>query len=287
MARESGDQHSISRRMFLLKAVGAAALIGGGYYWGSEEIRRVSVEKVTVVIPGLPRGLVGLTVGHFSDLHFGFGYYNSRARVRKIIELINAQEPELIVFTGDLMDRSVSLRKAMEISLSGLRARYGVYSVFGNHDHDVGLKFVGEVLSRDGILVLRNQNVLLQRGGERFLLAGVDDPLTGKPDLVKALQSDEPVALKVLLAHTPDFVQHAASYGVHVQLSGHSHGGQIHLPLIGGVYYPRMARRYREGLGKVEEKSTLVYTNRGLGTTVLPVRLGCLPELTLLKFSDA
>jgi len=242
----------------------------------------VVVERVELPLPGLPAELNGLTVVHFSDLHYGFGRFRSEESVAQITRLISSLQPDLIVFTGDLLDRAADPALVGTLPLQGLKAPLGVYAVMGNHDHHFGKEKIARSLADFGVEVLVNRSVRVEKGGRHFWLIGLDDPLTGDPDLGRAVASVPPGDFKILLVHTPDFAPHAASAGIQLQLSGHSHGGQVRLPGVGAMYCPPLGREYPLGLRQVPGSRTLVYTNRGLGTTVLPLRLFCPPEVTLL-----
>ncbi len=255
--------------LFLL--FGLAAASGG-----------VVVERVEVPLPGLPAELDGLTVVHISDLHYGFGRFCNEDSMAQITRLISSLDPDLIVFTGDLLDRSADPSLAGTLLLQGLKAPLGVYAVMGNHDHHFGKEKIARSFTDSGVGVMVNRSVCIRKGGRHFWLIGLDDPLTGDPDLARAMAPIPPGDCKILLVHTPDIAPQAARVGIQLQLSGHSHGGQIRLPGVGALYCPPLGRKYPLGLREVPGSSTRVYTNRGLGTTVLPLRLFCPPEVTLL-----
>ena len=150
----------------------------------------------------------------------------------------------------------------------------------GNHDLDTDPAHITAVLEGRGIPVLNNRAVALERQGKRLWISGVDDVLQGRPDLELALSGipqDEPV---ILLAHEPDWADHVANYPVDLQLSGHSHGGQIRFPLIGAPFLPALAEKYPWGLRRIGKLS--LYTNVGIGTVRIPARLGCPPEVSLI-----
>ncbi|WP_072871095.1 metallophosphoesterase [Desulfofundulus thermosubterraneus] len=257
--------------LVLLLLYGLAARSGG-----------VVVERVEVPLPGLPAELDGLIIVHISDLHYGFGRFRSEDSVAHMTWLISYLHPDLIVFTGDLLDRSADPALADTLPLQGLKAPLGVYAVMGNHDHHFGKEKIARSLADSGVEVLVNRSVRVEKGGRHFWLIGLEDPLTGDPDLARAMAPIPPGDFKILLVHTPDFAPHAASAGIQFQFSGHSHGGQIRLPGFGALYCPPLGCEYPLGLREVPGSSTRVYTNRGLGTTVLPLRLFCPPEVTLL-----
>jgi predicted MPP superfamily phosphohydrolase len=166
------------------------------------------------------------------------------------------------------------------VLLGELRAPLGVFGILGNHDDSADPRVVTRSLEAHGVTVLRNFNLRIETRGERLWIAGVDDVLTGNAQLGQALQGIPADGATVLLAHEPDFADSVASQAVDLQLSGHSHGGQVRFSLLGAVYLPPMARKYPYGLNQIGRLK--VYTNRGLGTTFLPARFGCPPEITLL-----
>lgn len=273
--------HRLFPRRRVLKIVipGLVLLLLYGLAAGSGS---VIVERVAVPLPGLPAELDGLTIVHISDLHYGYGRFCRKESVTQITRLISSLDPDLIVFTGDLLDRSADPAITDTLPLQGLKAPLGVYAVMGNHDHHFGKEKIACSLADSGVEVLVNGSVRVEKGGRHFWLIGLDDPLTGDPDLAKAIAPIPLGDFKILLVHTPDFAPRAALAGIQLQLSGHSHGGQIRLPGVGAVYCPPLGREYPLGLREVPGSSTRVYTNRGLGTTVLPLRLFCTPEVTLL-----
>jgi predicted MPP superfamily phosphohydrolase len=172
--------------------------------------------------------------------------------------------------------------------LAGLRARHGVYAVLGNHDYWCGdPEAVTDSLKRAGVQVLVNRSARLSTRGVEWSLAGVDDVWGGKPDLDKALQDLPPNSFHLLLCHAPDFADKAAERGVPLQLSGHSHGGQVRVPGVGALVLPKYGRRYASGLQRLAAGTTQVYTNVGLGVIFPPLRVNCPPEITLLTLTRA
>jgi hypothetical protein len=155
----------------------------------------------------------------------------------------------------------------------------GVFAVLGNHDQ-CAPQFIARCLEEQGIAVLRNYPLHVERAGARLWIAGVDDVLDGKPRLDSTLQTIPRGEATLLLAHEPDFADVVSGYPVDLQLSGHSHGGQVKLPWLRPLYLPQLGRKYPWGLRQLGSLS--LYTNRGLGTIFLPVRFNAPPEATLL-----
>jgi predicted MPP superfamily phosphohydrolase len=159
-----------------------------------------------------------------------------------------------------------------------------MFAVLGNHDVNSDHRWITEIIEAHDIPVLRNRAVPIENGNARLWLAGLDDVLEGSPDLGATLR-EVPNETIILLAHEPDFADEAARYPVDLQLSGHSHGGQVWLPGIGAPWLPPLGREYPRGLRRIGNLT--LYTNIGLGTIRLPVRLNCPPEITILTLRTA
>ena len=281
-----------SRRKFLQlgiagTAVGALAVVGDGTIFAANDPQLVSME---VPLPRLSEAWDGFRIAQLSDFHYD--EYFSVVPLRKAIAMVNQQQPDLIVLTGDFVtspkrrpSRSVAMRAAQAVEpcaalLAQLHARAGMLAVLGNHDIDTDAGHIIDVLQSRGIPLLRNRSVPLERDGKRLWFAGVDDVLEGKPRLdlaLKNIPSDETV---VLLAHEPDWADYVSRHPVDLQLSGHSHGGQIRFPIIGAPYLPPLAKKYPWGLRRIGPLA--LYTNSGIGTIRIPMRLNCPPEVTMI-----
>ena len=281
---ESTKRRGLSRRAFLRTLVYGSATLGGVYSCGFER-RWLKVEHVTIPVPRLPAAFDGLTVAQFSDLHLG-GQMGP-GFIRQAVDVTLSLKPDLILLTGDYVSRVTHGEPDMIVQeLSRLSAPEGVWAILGNHDHWNNADVVAEALRHAGVSLLRNANGALLRSGQRLWIAGVDDVLTHYHDLPRALQGIPEGAATILLAHEPDFADKAAKDArVSLQLSGHSHGGQINLPYLTGLALPRLARKYVRGLHHVGD--LWLYTNRGLGTTGLPLRLNSRPEVTLFTLTTA
>ncbi|WP_169816901.1 metallophosphoesterase [Hydrogenibacillus schlegelii] len=244
--------------------------------------QRVTVKQVEVTLPNMPPELDGLTIAHLSDLHYGFGLYTNIRAVEDVTALVRALNAELIVFTGDLLDHTADPQLSETSILKGLHAPLGVYAVLGNHDHAFERSTLRNTLSADGIRLLVNESIRLTRNGRSFWLVGLDDPLVGEPKLAEAMSSIPSEDFVLLLVHTPDFADRSAEHNLPLQLSGHSHCGQIRLPGIGPLWLPPLGKKYPSGLRPVSSGKTYVYTNCGLGTSGVPFRLFCPPEIAFI-----
>jgi len=277
-----------SRRRFLQIAA-ATSVLAIGADAALFEPNHPVVTRIDIPLLRLPREFDGFTVAQLSDFHYD--PYFSVIPIRKAVFLANTLNPDLVVLTGDFVSAPVASKSAHanQASLQAypcsdvlekLRAKHGVWAVLGNHDAATNSDHVTEALKQAGIQVLSNSAAPIERSGRRFWLAGVEDVLIGRPDMRTALRgipAGEPV---VLLVHEPDFADRSAHHSIDLQLSGHSHGGQIRIPLLGAPYLPPMGRKYPKGLRKVGNLT--LYTNVGLGTLYIPVRFACAPELTFI-----
>lgn len=251
------------------------------------EPNRPRLVRLEVPLRRLPAHFDGFTIVQLSDFHYDPHF--SVVPIREAVRMCNDLFPDLVVLTGDFVSVPVFGSHKIEPAtadpaelcahlLAGLRSRFGSWAILGNHDVFSDATVVTDSLSSAGIQVLRNQAAPVEKDGARLWLAGVNDVLAAAADVDQALQGlspDEPV---ILLAHEPDFADHVAKYPVDLQLSGHSHGGQVRLPLLGPLYLPELARKYPTGLRRIGPLT--LYTNQGLGTLRIPVRLNCPPEVT-------
>lgn len=274
-------------------ALGALAVAGDGTLYEANWPRLVSIE---VRLPRLPESWDGFRIAQLSDFHYDD--YFSVVPLRRAIGIVNGLQPDLIALTGDFVTAgglwaragrrlrvgTKAIEPCAEL-LSQLHAPSGVLAALGNHDVDSDASHIVEVLEAQGMPVLRNRSVPLERDGKRLWISGVDDVLVGKPKLdlaLKGIPPDEPV---VLMAHEPDFADYASTHSVDLQLSGHSHGGQIRIPFLPPPFLPPLARKYPWGLRQIGR--LVLYTNIGIGTVELPMRLGCPPEVTLITLRRA
>jgi predicted MPP superfamily phosphohydrolase len=204
-----------------------------------------------------------------------------REELVEAVQQTNRLRADIVVLTGDFVTYSrANIEPAAEV-LSRLRARYGVFAVLGNHDFRVGADAVTTALRRRRIEVLRNQHIKVQFGGACLYVAGVDDYGYGA-DVRRAVRGIPRDAATVLLAHNPRIISLASRHGVSLVLSGHTHGGQVNLPLLGTVY-GRSPERLRYKIGWDRLGTTQIYVSRGIGTIVLPWRLRCPAEITSLE----
>jgi len=286
---DSSSKLSITRRRFL--AAGACAVGGLALYAGEIARHWIEVSSRDVFLPGLPRAFDGFRIAQISDIHMD--EFTEAFFVRDVVNRVNSLNPDAVFLTGDFVTSELAPRKfaigagwqcAGILNQLTCRQRY---AVLGNHDVMVGADAVSEALTDNEILVLRNYYMPLERSGGRIWLAGLADPLQGLPDpeaTIPASIRNIPQEPIVLLCHAPDYVDHLlrlpSGQAVSLMLCGHTHGGQIRLPLIGPMILPQMGRKYVEGwfrLGRLQ-----LHVNRGIGSVGVPFRLNCPPEISLL-----
>jgi hypothetical protein len=280
----------LTRRRFLCGSGAAAA--GLALYAGEIARHEISVMTHEIAIANLPAAFHGFRIAQISDIHFD--EYTEPWFLRRVVGEINRLAPDMVALTGDYisagplgqdfaaraMPRCVEILREIVCPLR--------YAVMGNHDYVLGPVQIRAELAKASIPLLLNQHVAIERAGQRMWLAGVADPVVSQPDLRLAIPArpDGPV---ILLAHGPDYADTVAAdpHGARVDLmlAGHSHGGQICLPMVGALTRPSGAKKYFEGLYRVGAMQ--VYVNRGIGTVGLPFRLNCPPEISLFTLRPA
>ncbi|MEN2766610.1 metallophosphoesterase [Ornithinibacillus xuwenensis] len=282
----------MNRRAFLKRFFGGAltllGLSGGTYYYARDiEPGLLSIQQETIKGTNIPQSFNDFTILQFSDTHIGFHY--DLDQFEELTKQINQLKPDLIVFTGDLVDEpnQYSWDNRLTDLLGTLNAPYGKYWVYGNHDHGgYGTETIKKVMHSAGFNLLQNSHQAIEINQDRIILAGIDDVMLGRPDLTKTIENTNPELFTILLAHEPDFADITVQYPIEVQLSGHSHGGQVRLPFVGHLYTPIYAEKYVEGKYTFESSNLNLYVSRGIGTTRLPYRFLCKPEIHLFTLKS-
>jgi hypothetical protein len=276
---------------FRALSIAVVGAIAGMLLWGFT-IGQSQLDHTHLRIPleNLAERLRGIRIVQTSDLHIGNGMQGRR--LERLVERINALAPDLVAVTGDLFDLDPSFLERGARSLAGLRARYGVFAVLGNHDGYVGADRVAAALREHApeIRLLRSELVQLPVPAPLYV-AGIDDPgrdWAGRgvdlPDLralARRLPRDGPT---VLLAHRPEVFPQAARLGFPLVLAGHTHGGQLALPSVGGgLNLARLVTRYHRGLFR--ENGSVLYVNRGAGVAGPALRVNCPREITTIELA--
>jgi predicted MPP superfamily phosphohydrolase len=234
--------------------------------------------------PRWPRELDGLRIVALSDIHAGAPYVDL-AKLRQVAALANAQRPDLVVLLGDYVIHGIVggrfiAPEATAHELKALRARLGVFAVLGNHDHWLGAQRVQRAFADAGLAVIDKQAVRASSGGREFWLIGIPDIWAGWPDL-PALTAKVPAGEPLLaLTHNPDIFPFLPQ-GIDLLLAGHTHGGQVSIPLLGAPVVPSsFGQRYVRG--HVVEDGRHLFVTPGIGTSILPLRLRVPPEVSLV-----
>ncbi|MFD4319958.1 metallophosphoesterase [Streptomyces sp. NPDC058548] len=272
----------VSRRLFVSRVVGgaaAAAAVGTVGYGTYGVLRGPRVKRVTVPLAKIPRAAHGYRIAVVSDIHLG--PILGRAHTQRIVDTINSTQPDLIAIVGDLVDGTVENLGSAAEPLARLRARHGSFFVTGNHEYFSGADAWVDHVRELGLRPLRNDRVEVAAG---FDLAGVDD-IAGEsegqgPDFGRALGDRDRARAAVLLAHQPIVVHDAVRHGVDLQLSGHTHGGQ----LWPGNYLAELANPTVAGLERYGD--TQLYVSRGAGAWGPPVRVGAPSDITIVELAS-
>jgi predicted MPP superfamily phosphohydrolase len=263
------------------KVAVAAALLGAYVYAREVEIRRVEIKAVALTLPRLAPGFDGYRLVQIGDIYLDD--WTKPERLTGVVEKVNAQQPDLIAITGDFASYSAKEldTRSLTDALRRLRARDGVVAILGNHDYLTGVELVRLCIREAGITELINGVRTLRRGEAALHVAGIDDVMEGRSRLDLVLRDLPDSGAAILLAHEPDFADVSAATGrFDLQLSGHSHGGQVRVPLLRRLALPPFSQRYTSGLYEVG--GMIQYTNRGLGFVNLRLRFLCRPEITVL-----
>jgi len=271
----------LSRRRFLRIAV-AGTLAGGTLVVGDQVLNgrhRIQTTRREIEIEGLPAGFDGFRIVHLTDLHHGRQV--PLELVSRAVAAANAAEPDLVVLTGDYVTGSARYASGCAGEMTRLRAPHGSIAVLGNHDFWSDAEIVSEALAGAGVRVLGNESLVLNRGEDRLALVGVEDLWAGDADPEAAVAGLEPGIPRLMLTHNPDLIQELPDLNIALALAGHTHGGQIGVPVLRGLTVPsRYGSKYASGL--VQGPTTRVYVCRGIGTVGLPVRIFCRPEVAVL-----
>lgn len=284
-----------SRREFLKRSVNfaAAAPFAVSGYGVLLERRQFSIERFEIAINELPESLSQLRVVQLTDVHAG--PFMSSEDLKQYAEAVNELKPDLIVLTGDFVTGELDEAVICAEGLAALTARFGVFACMGNHDIHAGADVrLTQLFAKHGIHTLRNDGVTLTTDAGKISILGIDDLKLGKPDLAGAWRAlgDDPGDFRILLSHRPEIFPQAAQAGIDLVVSGHYHGGQVKLHT--GSESPSVARfltPYAEGLYSLQsansERAAQLFVGRGIGTSGLPIRVNCPPQIAELVLTKA
>jgi len=253
----------------------------------------LELNRHDVPIADLPAAFAGWRIVQMSDFHCG--HQVTSTYLREAVDLAQAQNGDVVVLTGDFIHKGFKHIDRVAKVLGGLRAPSGVFAVLGNHDFSVrnALGFrryrllyraVAEALAAQGIHVMHNETKVLRRGSQHLYLTGVDDLWSRRCDLERAFTGLSPAVPRVVLAHNPCTIEHLGSQRCDLMLSGHTHGGQVNLPLVGRLALGPKGRRFAAGMYRI--RKSYLYVNKGVGFG-FRMRFGVRPEVAVLTLQPA
>ncbi|MEO7454208.1 MAG: metallophosphoesterase [Fimbriimonadales bacterium] len=290
MPDDVGKKPRISRRKAIklgLGAVAAGALVNGFLL----EPRRIRLERLQVPTEGLGAAFAGYKLGVLSDFHIP--HFVSEDYIRSAVDLLQAEEPDVILLPGDFCNSKgfFGLRRSYPVPdlapyLKDLHAPDGVFGVLGNHDYWLNAQGVTDSLARTPVKLLRNESVMIEKGGDKLAIVGTPDLWEDDINLEASFAGISLDVPRILMQHNPDLAEEfPEGYRVDLQISGHTHGGQVRIPFGPALILPtKYGNKYREGL--VQGPRHRVYITRGVGmSSTLPVRFCCPPEATLIELA--
>lgn len=268
----------MTRRTFFKRSLLASPLVlGAGALGYSRYIERHDVEVVEVdMAVGLP---APLNVALLSDIHFD--PLCETEYLEDVIARVNQLSPDLILYAGDFVSVSIERIEELMAILSRGRASHGSFAALGNHEHWIDADKIESILNTAGITVLRNRSVPLP-GLPQCYLTGLESHWSGRPSM-RSIESTPPASRHIVLAHEPDSFDLLTDSRIALQLSGHSHGGQVRVPFGGAIQLPSWGKKY--SIGQYEQAGRRLYVTRGIGTVVRHFRFNCRPEITHLRLS--
>lgn len=301
----------LTRRSFIFGSLGLGAL-ATGIAVGSQDLQKPDVTNVTIPFENLPEDLIGLRIALISDIHLG--HYLSTEYLRQVTKQVNELKPDLIILGGDYLwqERSFLARSIAQFYtdeydglsgdpflfrvlsdcakiLSELSAPIGVFGVLGNHDQwDIGPGVAGIFAENKSAPILINEEVTVRRGSAKLRLLGVDDYWTGIPIVPASWNTNLSDEFRIIISHNPDYISEMINNKIpdfSLALCGHTHGGQIKLPVVGAVIRNIYDPRFMEGLVTLNHGKNAVFITRGIGMVEIPLRLNCPPEIAVVNLS--
>ena len=288
--QDAAVSRGFTRRAFVTGA--GAAMVGVSLYAGTYGRHQLVVRHRAIAIRNLPDAFVGMRLAQISDIHLQ--EFTEPAYLQEVVHQVNALNPDMVFLTGDFVSRGPGPRK-IAIRAAGLAAEITSQlkapqrlAILGNHDVGVDADLVIHELESHGTPVLVDSFLPLDRKGQRLYICGSDDAGTRTPDPNRAIPKS-PGAPVIYLVHEPDYIDifrhHPRFPLVDLMLSGHTHGGQMRLPLIGPLVLPPMGKKYVDGHFQIEHMQ--LYVNSGIGTVGVPMRLNCPSEITNFTLTRA
>lgn len=274
------DRHA--RQCLLLTLSGLAFIVGAIVAALSRFVLpfRPQLKHLFVELPRRHEHLDGTTIAFVTDTHVGPHF--SASDLAPIVTMLGEIRPDAILFGGDYISESPRFMEDTAPALGAIAgtARFGSWGILGNHDLSNIRSRIVTSLEDQGIRMLVNDSACVTLPAGELWIAGIDDAILGRPDLDRTFHQIPADAATILLCHEPDLAKEAAPYGAFLQLSGHSHGGQVRIPFIGAISAPVLGRRFVQGRFEIGDMT--LYVSNGIGVYRPPVRLNCPPEVTLI-----
>lgn len=242
----------------------------------------IQIKEYSIINNKIPESFKGFKVVHFSDLKYGST--TDQKYLKKLVNKINELNPDIIIFTGDLVSSNYKLtdndKKAIIENLNKLDPKIDIYSIRG--DNDINETY-NSIITQTKIIEINNLNKLIYyKGDTPIMLIGLDDSINGNQSLDMAFNYEENNYYKILIAHEPDTYEKIKDKNIDLFLAGHSLNGQVRLPFIGSIYTPTGAKKYYDSKYKID--NTEIYISNGLGTSKIPYRLNNRPSINLYRF---
>ncbi|WP_252235891.1 metallophosphoesterase [Clostridium sp. ZS1] len=276
----------ILKRIFITIILMPAICFGIFAYSIYVEPNLLSVKNIEINNSSNIKNEDTIKISQISDIHLG--EYYTIDKLEKLVNKVNSQNADIIVFTGDLFDNVSKFEDTSKVApiLKKLNAKIGKYAIYGNHDYGGGAKNIYKNVMEDSgfkILVNDQANVKLD-SGKTISILGLDDALLGNPDVEKTARNIKESNYNLLLLHEPDLSDKFVSYNIDLILAGHSHGGQVKIPFLGEIVTPPLAEKYKDGLYNLNtQRNTQLYVNSGIGNTKMPFRFMNVPEVSIFE----
>jgi len=274
----------MNRRQFL-RYSGLAGVVGlVASYPIFIERNWVVINKYQIPIKGLPRNFSAFTIAQLTDIHFGF--LVTERFIKKVVQMTNELHADVIVCTGDYVHKRNEVEEIEKVwpLISKLKAKHGVHSILGNHDHWADADRSLYHLKRSG-QNLRHQTKSIEIGDQRIWLGGAGDLWEDELGIDKTFGNIPDSETKILLSHNPDSLDTDFKSKIDLCIAGHTHGGQVSIPFVGPPIVPVQNKIYTSGL--IKTKKTSVFISRGIGWAILPIRVNCYPEISVLELTVA
>lgn len=251
----------------------------------------LTTKEYTIIDKNIPEGFDGLKIVHFSDIHYNRAI--TLKKIESIVKEINLIKPDIVVFTGDLLDKDAILTNTdydeLGKILKKINAPSGKYAILGNHDYEKEEENAIKILKNSNFTYLENTyDIIYDKYGNKVFIGGIGSVIQNKDDIDKVLNSlsnKDNISYKIILIHEPDIADEIATgYKINLILAGHSHGGQIRLPLIGALYTPPYAKKYQNEYYKINDCN--LYISTGIGVSTINYRLWDKPSINFYRINS-